>query len=201
MNPEDNDKEQAPDSLPQTTYSDLQGKQSVRATFKLSARAIDVLSVVAAHLGIKQKSLFDYLIEDGRSLRIVAGEIEDTHFRQLQRIQKTFVLSRHSLSSLEAVAKSFDTPRDALVEYSIQRLLPIIAAERKKHRHRKQLFKDIRQYCQQGEALLQKARAMLPDDDPIAVKLAVAVKVLANACADMEAFIEKADVIEDFNLP
>jgi endonuclease/exonuclease/phosphatase family metal-dependent hydrolase len=48
--------------LPLPSSSDLRGRQSVRATFKLSVRAIDALSIVAAHLGIKQKSLFDHLI-------------------------------------------------------------------------------------------------------------------------------------------
>ena len=50
--------------IPLPSPEDLRGRQSVRATFKLSSRAIDALSIVAAHLGIKQKSLFDHLIED-----------------------------------------------------------------------------------------------------------------------------------------
>jgi hypothetical protein len=46
--------------LPQPDAENLRGRQSVRATFKLSARAIEALSIVAVHLGIKQKSLFDH---------------------------------------------------------------------------------------------------------------------------------------------
>jgi citrate lyase gamma subunit len=42
-------------SLPLPSSVDLRGRQSVRATFKLSAKAIDTLSLVAVHLGIKQK--------------------------------------------------------------------------------------------------------------------------------------------------
>lgn len=52
--------------------SDLRGRQSVRATFKLSEKAIDALSIVAIHLGIKQKSLFDQLINDTSSLSLIA---------------------------------------------------------------------------------------------------------------------------------
>ena len=48
--------------LPQTTVSDLRGKQSVRATFKLSQKTINAMSIVSVHLGIKQKSLFDHLM-------------------------------------------------------------------------------------------------------------------------------------------
>ncbi|MEK6194066.1 MAG: hypothetical protein N2F24_07555, partial [Deltaproteobacteria bacterium] len=51
-------------SLPQARTSDLRGRQSVRATFKLTEACIGAISIVAAHLGIKQKSLFDHLVED-----------------------------------------------------------------------------------------------------------------------------------------
>jgi len=47
--------------LPEPTSAELRGRQSVRATFRLSERAIDALSIVSVHLGIKQKSLFDHL--------------------------------------------------------------------------------------------------------------------------------------------
>ena len=88
-------------TLPLPSPADLRGRQSVRATFKLSARAIDVLSIVATQLGIKQKSLFDHLIEDVQSLNVIANEIEDDMFNALERVQKTFVVSRRTLSSLE----------------------------------------------------------------------------------------------------
>jgi len=51
------------DILPRPTPEGLRGRQSVRATFKLSAKAIEAMSIVAVHLGIKQKSLFDHLKE------------------------------------------------------------------------------------------------------------------------------------------
>ncbi len=116
--------------LPEPTSAELRGRQSVRATFRLSERAIDALSIVSVHLGIKQKSLFDHLIEDSDTLRLIAREIEAYKFQQLNRIQKTYVLSRKTLSSLDRAARSQNAPRDALVEYSIQRLLPIILKER-----------------------------------------------------------------------
>lgn len=37
-------------TLPLPSSADLRGRQSVRATFKLSPRAIDVLSIVATQL-------------------------------------------------------------------------------------------------------------------------------------------------------
>ena len=59
-------------SEPRTFASDLRGRQSVRATFKLTEGCIDAISIVAAHLGIKQKSLFDHLVEDNSSLSSIA---------------------------------------------------------------------------------------------------------------------------------
>ena len=41
--------------------ADLRGRQSVRTTFKLPARSIDALSLLAGQLGIKQKSIVDHL--------------------------------------------------------------------------------------------------------------------------------------------
>ena len=46
-------------SLPRTFTADLRSRQSVRATFKLTEGCIDAISIVAAHLGIKQKSLIE----------------------------------------------------------------------------------------------------------------------------------------------
>jgi len=93
--------------LPQPDAADLRGRQSVRATFKLSARAIEALSIVAVHLGIKQKSLFDHLIEDVQTLNAIAKEMEAEEFRSLSRIQKTFVISRRTLVCLDEISRQF----------------------------------------------------------------------------------------------
>ncbi|MGD8389985.1 MAG: hypothetical protein PVH74_00560 [Desulfobacterales bacterium] len=185
-------------SIPLPSSSDLRGRQSVRATFKLSARAIDVLSIVATHLGIKQKSLFDHLIEDARSLSMIANEIEYEAFGSLDRIQKTFVVSRRTLSSLEETSRKFNTPRDALVEYSIQRLLPVIAKERERHRRRKSILNDINAHLTQGLKILQKAKLQLGEEDPVFMRFEAAMHSLVNAQSHIEHYVEKGSVIEDF---
>ena len=50
----------------------LRGRQSVRATFRLPSQVIALLSVAASQLGLKQKSLFDQLVEDRAVLEQVA---------------------------------------------------------------------------------------------------------------------------------
>jgi len=186
------------DGLPQPSPQDLRGRQSVRATFKLSARAIEAMSIVSVHLGIKQKSLFDHLIEDAQSLSHIAREMESEKFRRLSRIQKTFVISRRTLSSLDEISKQFQTPRDALVEYSIQRLLPVIAQERERHRRRKDILNDMDEHLANGLKILRKSKSLLGEDDPVFIRLAAAIKAMASAQSNVNAFVEKGGIIEDF---
>ena len=185
-------------TLPLPSPADLRGRQSVRATFKLSARAIDVLSIVATQLGIKQKSLFDHLIEDVQSLNVIANEIEDDVFDALERVQKTFVVSRRTLSCLEQTSRQFNAPRDALVEYSIQRLLPVIAKERERHSKRKAILNDINAHLAQGLKILQKAQSLLGEDDPVYVRFETAMQSLVNSQVHIENYVKKGSVIEDF---
>ena len=180
------------------SLSELRGKQSVRATFRLSGKAIEAISVAAAHMGIKQKSLFDHLIDDVESLAVVAREMESKRFLRLKRVQKTFVLSRRTLCSLEEVSKDFETPRDALVEYSIARLLPVIEEERKKHEKRKKILEEIGNYLEQGEEISEKVENALGEEDMLSEKLKGAVSTLRGAYETMALFVEKGKVIEQF---
>jgi hypothetical protein len=200
MDKTDKKKMRNDNSLPLPSSFDLRGRQSVRATFKLTGKAIDAISVVAAHLGIKQKSLFDHLIDDTRSLTLIAHEIETGGFNRLKRIQKTYVLSRKTLCCLEEASKKFDTPRDALVEYSIQRLLPVIAEERKKHQSRKGILGDIADYLNQGEKILERSKKLLGEDDPVYDKFKTSMAALHNAQHSIEVFIEKGEIIENFHV-
>ncbi len=180
------------------SLSELRGRQSVRATFKLSGKAIEAISIAAAHMGIKQKSLFDHLIDDVELLAVVAREIESKRFLRLKRVQKTFVLSRRTLCSLEEVSKDSNTPRDALVEYSIARLLPVIEEERKKHEKRKKILMEIGKYLEQGEDISEKADKALGEEDMLSEKLKGAVSTLRGAYETMASFVERGKVIENF---
>ena len=186
------------DILPRTSSADLRGRQSVRATFKLSERAIEAMSIVAVHLGIKQKSLFDHLIEDVQSLKLIARDMESERFSALSRIQKTFVISRKTLSCLDETSKRFNAPRDALVEYSIQRLIPVINRERERHRTRKEILGDMTELLENGLELLQKSRSLLGEQDPVSVKFESAMRSLVNTQSHVKDFVEKGEIIEAF---
>jgi hypothetical protein len=180
------------------TTLELRGRQSVRATFRLSEACIDAISILSAQLGIKQKSVFDHLMEDAQALENVAQELENNEFASHQRIQKTFVISRRSLSFLDMISSEYNAPRDALVEYSVRRLLPIIATERKNHEKRKELLAQISNHFERGKLLLSIAEEALDRDDPIVNKLETAMSVYKNALDDITSFIERGKMIEKF---
>jgi hypothetical protein len=184
--------------LPMASTAALRGRQSVRATFKLSGRAIEALSVAALQLGIKQKSLFDHLMEDFDSLRHIAHQYDSAHFTRLNRIQKTFVLSRRTLYSLEEAARNFKAPRDALVEYSIQRLLPLIEQEREKHEKRKLIEARYTAYLKKGLALLRDAHKQLGEEDPLVQHLGSAMAHGASTQSHLRDLIERGKCLEEF---
>lgn len=184
--------------LPGSTALDLRGRQSVRATFKLSERAIASLSLVAFHLGIKQKSLFDHLIEDAAALEDLARSIRMPQFSKIARVQKTYVLSRRTLDSLDSISRDHDTPRDALVEYSIQRLEAVILAEKERHEKRKLFFHEISAYVEQGKSILKKVKDTLGEDDPFYAGIEGALTAGARARDELAVFMEKSRVIEDY---
>jgi uncharacterized protein (UPF0147 family) len=154
------------------TADELKGRQSVRATFRLPSQAIELLSIAANQLGLKQKSLFDQLVEDRSVLDQVANEAHDYTPTVKERRQKTFVLSRSSLDSLEHIASEHRMPRDMLVEVSIRRLVPVITAEQIKHEKRASLLKEMESFLVRGRNLLAKAEKMLGDKDPVFQKIA-----------------------------
>ncbi len=186
-------------SLPLASTSGLKGRQSVRATFRLTEGCIDAISIVAAQLGIKQKSLFDHLAEDIQSLEAIAKKIKNTKLKKLNRIQKTFVISRKSLSSLDEISKIFNAPRDALVEHSIQRLLPIIDKERKKHAKRKEFIAKINRHFKQGDKILNDIKKQLGNDDPIINKFEMVMSSYEAAKSSIEMFVDRGKNIEDFD--
>ena len=181
------------------TSSGLRGRQSVRATFKLSSGCIEAISIVAAQLGIKQKSLFDHLAQDSESLNAIAKEVQNARIRAENRIQKTYVISRRSLSLLDEISRAFNAPRDALVEFSVRRLLPVIDNEQKKYEMRKAAFAGIQRHLSQGGRLLEKLIEDLGEDDPIVNRLASVMDAYTGAARAMDAFLERTSGIEDFD--
>ncbi len=180
------------------TYSaDLKGRQSVRTTFKLSPRCIDALSLLAAQLGIKQKSLFDHLIDDTQTLKAIARDFESPEIRT-NRVPKTYVISRRTLESLDQISRHYQTPRDILVEFSIERIMPLIQEERKKHENRKKLMNSLDELLENSRSFLQKADNALDPDDPVLEKVFQICRTINQGCAEINTIVEKGQKLEEF---
>ena len=177
--------------------ADLRGRQSVRTTFRLSERSIHALSILSSQLGIKQKSLFDHLIDDMQALRVIARASEDLDPKE-RRVAKTFVISRKTLENLEQVCSRFHTPRDILVEFSIERILPLISREKEKHEKRKILAEELRDYLSRGGEILERAEETLGEDDPVFERVLLMMKYVKNACSEVESFVKRGERMEDF---
>ncbi len=194
--------EKKKDSVVNIEYSrestqDLLGRQSVRTTFKLTERSIDALSILASQLGIKQKSLFDHLIDDDSALRMIARESE-SYQAPPQRVAKTYVISRRTLQNLERISSRYQASRDALVELSIERILPLISEEKEKHEKRKKFLQEMGRFAADGEELFAMAGKTLDQDDPVYQKIYQMIKAVRGCYQEIEDCVERGRKIEDF---
>ncbi len=155
----------------QVDAEELKKRQSVRTTFKLPEKTINLLKISAKHLGIKQKTLLDQLIEDETILEILAKEAQ-THSRNDDDYRpKTFVLSRKALGLIDVMLDRYDIARDILVELSISRLAPYIESLSEKHDQRRLMIMKIEKYLQLAEGLSGEAKATFKQEDPFRMKL------------------------------
>ncbi|MGD9950702.1 MAG: hypothetical protein AB7U29_19840 [Desulfobulbus sp.] len=191
MKKEDESGFKAEDSLVGLSADILRGRQSVRATFRLPPQIIALLSAAANQLGLKQKSLFDQLVEDREILEQLAGRAD--HYQPLDEIrqQKTYVVSRKALLSLEHVARSCDLPRDLLVELSIQRLVPVLNLEQEKKQKRQLVLGKLEMICQQNESLWQETVDMLGEDDSTAQLVAALQSCCQRAANELAQLVER----------
>ncbi len=169
----------------------LRGKQSVRATFRLSDQMIGLLRVAAVHLGVKQKSLIDELVKDRETLERVAMESKEVSQKSMTRRQKTFVLSRYALDLLDNISNKYNLSRDYLVELCISRLISFVDSEQEKHKQRRMLIKDVEHYLLDGKKLLEKAAVTLGDEDRFLTKLQSIVDYTEENVTELRKFVKE----------
>ena len=117
---------------------------------------------------------------------------------QTTRRQKTFVISRSSLRSINDLAKKENISRDTLVEISIKRLLPIIETELEKHIIRKTILKEMNNYLKLTEKLLQKTQKLLGKNDVLYDMLEKQVSLAEKNIMAVDSIIEKGMPMEDW---
>ena len=180
----------------QIDADELKGRQSVRTTFKLPEKTINLLKISAKHLGIQQKTLLDQLIEDETILNILANEAQ-THCRNDDDCRpKTFVLSRKALDLIDVMLDRYDISRDILVDLSITRLASYIESLSEKHDQRRSLLKEIDRYQQLLEELSNKAKATFKQDDPFRMKIEILTQTTQKSVWEIRKIVkDKLDFI------
>jgi len=191
------------DMTDRLTSVSLKKKQSVRATFRLPDEIINLLSVVASQLGLKQKSLIDQLVEDKELLdRLAEKKIATKDVEKKGQVRpKTFVISRSSLYTLDNMAREKNIPRDLLVEISIRRLIPVLNAEYEKQMKRKRIHEDVEVFVKQGDKLLRKASQMLGKDDDYYILLKHTMEICKDNNRELQFIVDKGNMMDDFNFP
>ena len=174
----------------------LRGRQSVRTTFRLPVYLIELLAIIAEQFGVKQKSLFDQLVEDNEVLSEVAKCVADYLPENSERRPKTYVISRQSLLALERVAGERQISRDVLVEISIRRLLPVLSGEREKHSKRVKILGEMEKYLRHGHTLLEHTENLLGKADPVYEMVSRMVRLGEEKVVDVSNLVAKGETLE-----
>jgi hypothetical protein len=185
--------------LPKMTTLALQGKQSVRASFKLSGACIRIINIVSKLLGIKQKSLFDHLVEDIAALEAIAEEAGPVARENDPPVQKSYVISRKTLLTLSEISRKYNIPQDVLIERSVRRLLPIIEKEKENHRKRKGLIRIVEAHLASGNAMLEQIKQSVGKDDPMYQAVSAITNTGSQVKAQLEDIMEKGKRMEEFD--
>ena len=150
---------------------ELKAKQSVRTTFRLTDKTINLMKVAAKHLGIRQKTLLDQILEDEKALNLLADDAI-TYARNENKCRpKTLVLSQKALDLMGEISYRYDIPRDFLIELSVARLASYINSLAETHAKRRTFMEELDQYSTHISDLFNKAGNMLQEDDVFKVKL------------------------------
>jgi hypothetical protein len=174
----------------------LRGRQSVRTTFRLPVYLIELLAIVSEQFGVKQKSLFDQLIENSEVLDEVAECVAGYTPEKRERRSKTYVLSKQSLFILERVASERRVSRDILVEISIKRLLPLLMAEREKHFKRAKILGEMEKYLRNGRELLVQTENLLGTSDPVYEMVGRMVRLSEEKVMALSDLVAKGKALE-----
>lgn len=192
-------KSTSPGPLPRMTTLALKGKQSVRTSFKLSDGCIQAINIVATQLGIKHKSLFDYLVEDIGALEALAKDIEQKEPNKNTGSQKSFIVSREALLTIDSLCEKLKISRDMLVELSVRRLLPIIEKEIKSHLKRKDLLELVDRQYHESRKVLDAIKKSVGTEDPAYRAYQATVTACKQAKKQFHNLITKGKVIEGFD--
>ena len=192
-------KKNKPSRIPRASATELRRRQSIRTAFKLTPKCIEAMHILGSHLRLKPKSLFDHMVQASKTLEAIAAKALESITDDQPRVTKTYVISRDAAELLDAVARTHQVSRDALVEASVQHLMPLIEKEQTRHAARKNLVLRMERHLKGGNKLLDAMIAELGTNDPMCDKMQNVMAAYERAFASITAFIAKGENIEGFD--
>lgn len=187
-------------SIPRASATALRRRQSTRVSFKLTTKCIEAMNILSSHLRLKPKSLFDHMVQESETLDAIATKAKGLNLDDQTRLAKTYVISRDAAELLDEVARSRKVSRDALVEASVQHLMPLIEKEQGRHSSRKSLVSRMERHLKSGQKLLDDMVADLGDNDPMSDKMQNVIAAYERAFSSISDFIQKGENIVEFKV-
>lgn len=181
--------------ITEQSTAQLRAKQSVRTTFRLPEKSIQAISILARQLGIRQKSIFDHLMQE---LDAADKSIQNEERNTEPRVPKTFVISKGTLDYLEQISRRYSIPRDILMEHAINRILPLLDEEKHKHSKRKKVLEQLNALSKESLSALNQSMGELGEDDPVNIELHKMVRNIENSRRAVEQYLERNEKIEKF---
>lgn len=168
----------------------LERKQPViHSTFRLSQEGHKAIRTISKGLGIKNAEVFDKLlvVEEWATSRESISLTKNN-----EKIRKTYIVKKDTLSKLSTIANDKEVSRDVLVE-RIARAFEIIfvetVAERDK-RYRKVLEQIIKPLFEVVDSKCGEVENELGHDDPVAIEFRSVAYTLYQAINNIEEHIE-----------
>ncbi len=84
------------------------------------------------------------------------------------------------------------------MELSIERIIPLLFKEKKKHKERKKVLAKMHDLLAEGDDILRTVKSSLDEDDPVYRRIITMMQSVKNCCSDVEACVERGRKIEEF---
>ena len=187
-------------------------KKSVRTTFKLSQKAIDMLAELTERDGKTIKDFFDtfflaLLITETpmpgqKHLSPLLPKLKDEgqkaeYSKTDQQIRKTYVLSETGLTLLQRYAKQYKMPRDAFVEYAVRFSKASLdkQTEEAKKKHA-EAFEIVDRKWTELENTREELKNLLGEGDPIVARFGTVCIVMMNLYNEIEQELQDGTPID-----
>lgn len=137
--------------------------------------------------------------KEGTFMYSVLKSAKDITFSDLDRsVRKTLVISKESLGRLNKISKTFNIPRDLLVETLVRNVESGLkrSMEEKKKQHKKALEIIHNKFWSKAEEIEGELKEFLKDDDPILERFGIVIVIIMNLCSAIENELKEGTPID-----